>query len=86
MQKVYADKTLPYGKIKQFTPPASMLDDPIFAEANFSLIVQTGDGPQSELQSAGTNNDFFADDGFGSDSISQNPTLNPEDPPDSTPF
>ncbi len=87
MQKVYADKTLPYGKIKQFTPPASLLDDPIFAEANFSLIVQTGDGPQSELQSAGTNNDFFSDDGFGTDSLAPQPDPGSiTDPPDTTPF
>lgn len=43
MSKVYADKKLNYGKIKEFDIPAELKNDPIYADANFSNIVGGAD-------------------------------------------
>jgi len=59
MTKIYADKNLGYGKIKEFEIPTESKNDPIFADANFEDIVRTGDslgGGNEEYNAAG---DFF---------------------------
>jgi penicillin-binding protein 1A len=43
MQKVYADRRLGYGKIKEFDKPAALSNDPIYADINFEDIVTSGD-------------------------------------------
>ena len=43
MKKVYGDKSLGFGKIKEFAEPAQMSKDPIYADQNFKDIVNSGD-------------------------------------------
>ena len=43
MNKVYADKKLEYGKIKEFEKPAEMSNDPIYADQNMAKYFQEGD-------------------------------------------
>jgi len=54
MQKVYADRKLGIDPKAQFQKPAELNNDPIFADQNFSAIVQKGEG-----------NDFTEDQGNG---------------------
>ncbi|MDO9374676.1 MAG: transglycosylase domain-containing protein [Bacteroidota bacterium] len=43
MKKVYADKTLPYGRMSEFEEPAEMANNPIYADANnFNDIISQG--------------------------------------------
>ena len=39
MSKVYADKTLHYGRMKEFDQPAELRNDPIYADTRFSDIL-----------------------------------------------
>jgi penicillin-binding protein 1A len=43
MKKVYADRTLPYGKNLYFEQPAEMANNPIYADQQFANIVNQGD-------------------------------------------
>ena len=43
MNKVYADKKLEYGKIKEFEKPAELSNDPIYADQNMAKLFQEGD-------------------------------------------
>jgi penicillin-binding protein 1A len=54
MQKVYADKKLGIDPKAQFQKPAELNNNPIYADQNFSSIVQKGEG-----------NDFTQDQGNG---------------------
>jgi penicillin-binding protein 1A len=54
MQKVYADKKLGIDPKATFQKPAELNNDPIYADQNFSAIVQQGEG-----------NDFTEDQGNG---------------------
>jgi penicillin-binding protein 1A len=44
MKKVYADKSLGYGKQDEFEKPASVDNDPIYADQYFADIVRRSDG------------------------------------------
>ena len=54
MQKVYANKKLGIDPKAQFQKPAELNNDPIYADQNFSAIVQKGEG-----------SDFTEDQGNG---------------------
>ena len=43
MSKVYADKKLEYGKIKEFEKPTELANDPIYADQNMAKYFQEGD-------------------------------------------
>ena len=60
MKKVYADKTLPYGKNLYFEQPADMASNPIYADQQFANIVNQGDSNSlSEDQGNGDAIDFI---------------------------
>ena len=61
MKKVYADKSLNYGKILNFEEPAQMTKDPIYADQNFKDIVNSGDSSNQEDQGNGNAGDFIVD-------------------------
>lgn len=54
MKKVYADKSLGYGKQTEFDKPVEINNDPIYADQNFADIVNRGDG-----------SDYVEDEGNG---------------------
>ena len=58
MNKVYADKKLPYGNMLQFTEPSSLANDPVYADVNFENLVNKSDGNDMGDQGNGTANDF----------------------------
>ena len=43
MSKVYADKKLEYGKIKEFEKPTELANDPIYADQNMDKYFRDGD-------------------------------------------
>lgn len=43
MNKVYADKKLEYGKVKEFEKPAEFSNDPIYADQNLAKYFMEGD-------------------------------------------
>ena len=43
MNKVYADKKLGYGKIKEFEKPAELSNDPIYADPTMERLFRDGD-------------------------------------------
>ena len=59
MSKVYANKKLDYGKVTTFAEPAELKNDPIYADATFRDIANSGDS----LQQNGNEDaeDFFND-------------------------
>jgi penicillin-binding protein 1A len=62
MNKVYADKTLPYRNVLNFQEPAQMASDPIYADQNFKDIINSGDSSNySEDQGNGAAGDFIVD-------------------------
>ena len=62
MNKVYADKNLPYKNVLNFQPPAQMASDPIYADQNFKDIINSGDSSNnSEDQGNGAAGDFIVD-------------------------
>ena len=62
MNKVYADKTLPYRNVLNFEAPAQMSSDPIYADQNFKDIINSGDSSNySEDQGNGAAGDFIVD-------------------------
>ena len=57
MSKVYASKKLNYGRVEKFTEPAELKNDPIYADANFENVFNSGDSLQeNEDDNSG---DFF---------------------------
>jgi penicillin-binding protein 1A len=48
MNKVYADKKLEYGKLKEFEKPSEFDNDPIYADPNMAKIFQMGDSTNDE--------------------------------------
>ena len=58
MNKVYADKSLPFGNLLKFEEPAAYAKDPISAEA-FMNIVNKGDTTKYEDQGNGGAGDFI---------------------------
>ncbi len=79
MAKVYADKKLNYGKIKEFEQPSELKNDPIYAESNFANIANSGDsldenignGADDFLPGDPSANDML--DGFTDDKQKKNP-------------
>ena len=62
MAKVYADKKFSdYTSIKEFSAPAELKNDPIFADANFQNILSKGDSLIEESGN-GDANDFLEED------------------------
>ncbi|MCY7292684.1 MAG: penicillin-binding protein, partial [Ferruginibacter sp.] len=62
MQKVYADKRFPeYTTEKEFTAPAELKNDPVFADANFQSILSRGDSLTVETGN-GDAGDFLEED------------------------
>ena len=59
MKKVYADKTLPYGKVLKFEEPAAMANNPIYADQRFQSIINQGDENTTENDGNGDANDFM---------------------------
>ncbi|MEO6490791.1 MAG: penicillin-binding transpeptidase domain-containing protein, partial [Ferruginibacter sp.] len=60
MSKVYADKKLEYGRVTKFEEPAELKNDPIYADANFMNIANSGDS-LTEDNGNGDAGDFFND-------------------------
>ena len=60
MSKVYADKKLGYGVIKEFAKPASMENDLISADADWGQLFKQGDSTTVD-QGNGDANDFIND-------------------------
>jgi penicillin-binding protein 1A len=58
MQKVYADKSLPFGQLTKFVEPANLVNDPIYADANFDNLVNRGDSNAVGDQGNGNAEDF----------------------------
>ncbi len=58
MSKVYADKKLPYSKMK-FDQPIELKNNPIYADVNFAEIVNRGDSLNANMEN-GTENDYFS--------------------------
>ena len=62
MQKVYADKRFAdYASVKEFSAPAELKNDPIFADANFQSILSKGDSMVEESGN-GEASDFLEED------------------------
>ena len=83
MSKVYGDKKLSYGKIKNFEQPAELKNDPIYADINFANIANSGDS-LSEHIGNGDANDFVTEDenmndGLGKDPADKQPKKSPAD-------
>ncbi|MEO6549654.1 MAG: transglycosylase domain-containing protein [Ferruginibacter sp.] len=57
MKKVYADKTLPYGRVLKFEEPAEMANNPVYADQRFENIVNEG-GDNTDDQGNGDADDF----------------------------
>ena len=68
MNKVYADKSLGYGKLKDFEEPAQMSKDPIYADQSFKDIINQGDSSNYQDQGNGDANDFIVDPAGGNKS------------------
>ncbi len=76
MSKVYADKKLPYGKLTKFIEPEELKNDPIYADANFTNIANSGDSLQKNGN--GDADDFFNDNNSGAnDFFDENPRDKP---------
>jgi penicillin-binding protein 1A len=58
MQKIYADKSLPFGQLTKFQEPANLVNDPIYADANFENLVNRGDSNDVNDQGNGNATDF----------------------------
>jgi penicillin-binding protein 1A len=80
MKKVYADKTLGYGKMKDFDKPADIDNNPIYADQNFASIVNRSDGSNyTEDEGNGDAGDFVVDE-TGTENSGGNDMVEPEVP------
>lgn len=61
MNKVYTDKSLGYGKLKEFVKPKEFDNDPIYADASLARFFQLGDSITLD-EGNGDASDFFMDD------------------------
>lgn len=59
MSKVYEDKKLDYGKIKEFEKPAAFKNDPIYVDLNADNIAKRGDSLQIPEEDISNGGDFF---------------------------
>jgi len=64
MKRVYTDKKLDYGRQTKFEEPPEFKDDPIYANANFLNLANSGDS-LTDMNNDADAGDFFGD--FGSD-------------------
>jgi penicillin-binding protein 1A len=79
MSKVYEDKKLEYGKLKEFEKPAELKNDPIYADKNFANLANSGDSLHEDSGNGGAD-EFFNDGGAnGNDLIEKDPKKNPAD-------
>lgn len=77
MSKVYADKKLEYGRVTKFEEPAELKNDPVYADANFLNIANSGDsltqdngnGDAGDFFNDGSGKDFFSDEKPDNDNI-----------------
>lgn len=61
MQKVYANKSLGIDPKAEFQKPAELSNNPIYADQNFSAIVQEGSGSDStDVRGNGNADDYGA--------------------------
>jgi penicillin-binding protein 1A len=58
MKKVYADKTLPYGRELRFAEPAEMVNNPVYADQRFENIINQGDDNGADGAGNGDASDF----------------------------
>ncbi len=58
MNKVYADKKLPYGNLLKFEEPAAFAHDPIYADEQFARLANEGDSVQYDDQGNGNAGDY----------------------------
>jgi len=58
MQKVYADKKLGIDPKAEFSRPAELDNNPIYADQNFAAIIQKGEGSDIEDQGNGAAGDY----------------------------
>lgn len=71
MEKVYADKSLPYGKQLKFEEPPQLANDPIYADQNLERLVNSGENEAlPEDMGSGDAEDFFNDPAAGADDYS----------------
>jgi penicillin-binding protein 1A len=61
MNKVYADKKIPYGGMLKFEEPAAFINDPVYADETFERLAKQGDSVQYEDQGNGNAGDFMDD-------------------------
>jgi len=59
MNKVYADKKLPYGNQLKFEEPAAFANDPIYADESMARLAKQGDSLQYEDQGNGAADDYM---------------------------
>ena len=78
MNKVYADKKLGYGKIKEFEKPLEFSNDPIYADQNMARIFQQGDSTADEGNSDA--DDFFNAPAEKDNSVPEKITIESEIP------
>ena len=78
MSKVYADKKLNYGRIKDFEQPAELKNDPIYADINFANIANSGDSLDENVGNGGAD-DFMGNDGSSADDLMEVPKKAPAD-------
>ncbi len=72
MEKVYADKKLNYGSVKEFEVPIELKNDPISADPTYLYNLDNGTDTLPEDKGNGDANDFFGD-GY-SDFMNDTPT------------
>lgn len=72
MKKVYADKSLGYGKQNEFDKPVQIDNDPIYADQNFADIVNRGDGSNYVEDDGNGNADDFVQEPVMDDGSSDN--------------
>jgi len=59
MNKVYADKKLPFGNQLKFEEPAALANNPIYADENLGRLANEGDSVQYEDQGNGQAGDYL---------------------------
>lgn len=59
MNKVYADKKLPYGNTLKFEEPAAFANDPVYADESLERLARQGDSLQYEDQGNGGADEYM---------------------------
>ncbi len=59
MNKVYADKKLPYGNVLKFEEPAAFTNDPVYADDMLERLARQGDSLQYEDQGNGGADEYI---------------------------